>query len=330
MMRRDIDWLLLEDAIRAGCQFEQSVPVREAILAHAGGEPVVVGARVGANGSARELRARVTIAADGRRSAIAFGLGLARHPATPRRWAIGAYFENVLPPNTTINAEPAAFAECAQHAPSARPAERGVLVIPRVLRGTPVLGEMHIRRGRYIGIAPVPGGITNVCLVRPSRPGDGDLRRPAALLLRELASDSLLRDRFARARLVSPPVVLGPLAVDTRAVSIRGLLLAGDAAGFIDPMTGDGLRFAVRGGELAAVTALEALEHGWTGAHARLEWRRRREFGGKQWFNRALRALVASPRAVAAAAVGARVAPFVLRNLIARAGDCDLAETMVA
>ena len=33
------------------------------------------------------------------------------------------------------------------------------------------------------------------------------------------------------------------------------VLLAGDAAGFVDPMTGDGLRFAVEGGELAARAA---------------------------------------------------------------------------
>ena len=43
------------------------------------------------------IAARVTIAADGRHSTIAFGLGLARHPPRPRRWAIGAYFENFMP-----------------------------------------------------------------------------------------------------------------------------------------------------------------------------------------------------------------------------------------
>ena len=32
------------------------------------------------------------------------------------------------------------------------------------------LGEMHVRRGHYIGVAPVPGGLTNVCLVKPSWP----------------------------------------------------------------------------------------------------------------------------------------------------------------
>jgi flavin-dependent dehydrogenase len=185
-----------------------------------------------------------------------------------------------------------------------------------------VFGEMHVRRGRYIGVAPVPGGLTNVCLVKPSGRGDPSFGDPAAVLFHELARDPLLRDRFADARLVRPPVVLGPLAVDVPAAGVDGLLLAGDAAGFIDPMTGDGLRFAVRGGELAAAAALEALEHGWTGVHERFAARRRREFRGKWRFNRTLRALVASPRAVDAAALGARLAPGILRSMIAYAGDC--------
>ena len=49
------------------------------------------------------------------------------------------------------------------------------------------------------------------------------------------------------------------MAVDAQAAGEPGLLLAGDAAGFIDPMTGDGLRFALAGAELAAAVALEVL-----------------------------------------------------------------------
>ena len=252
---------LLGGAIAAGAVFDPAVLVRRAIVDEAGAHRRVLGAVVAArDGSDRELRVPVTIAADGRRSTLAFGLGLARHPGRPRRWAVGGYFENVA--------------------------------------GVTSVGEMHVRRGRYIGVAPVPGALTNVCLVKPSGPGDAALGEPAALLRRELARDPVLRDRFADARLVQPPVVLGPLAVDALGTGIDGLLLAGDAAGFIDPMTGDGLRFAVRGGELAAIAALEALEHGWRGVHDRLAARRRREFAGKWRFNRALRALVASPRAV--------------------------------
>ena len=53
--------------------------------------------------------------------------------------------------------------------------------------------------------------------------------------------------------------MLGPMAVDADAAGEPGLLLAGDAAGFIDPMTGDGLRLALAGAELAAAVALEVL-----------------------------------------------------------------------
>ena len=181
---------------------------------------------------------------------------------------------------------------------------------------------MHLRKNCYIGVAPVPNGLTNVCLVTPSEPGDPSFHDPAALLRRTLAADPLLRDRVAGARFVAPPVVLGPLAVDAVPRPIDGLLLAGDAAGFVDPMTGDGLRFAVRGGELAALAALRALEHGWRDAHRWLAGARAREFGGKQRFNRTLRTLVGLPAALDVATVGARIAPGILRAIVAHAGDC--------
>src|SRR6185295_20121984 len=95
ILRRDFDWLLLQQAIRAGCQFDPCVAVRESIVDTSEQIPAIAGVRLGHNRATRDLRARVTIAADGRRSTIAFGLGLARHPATPRRWAIGAYFDGI-------------------------------------------------------------------------------------------------------------------------------------------------------------------------------------------------------------------------------------------
>jgi flavin-dependent dehydrogenase len=303
MVRRDLDSNLLERAIAAGCEFMPVVAARAAVVDQVRSVSMVTGVRLGSGRTAHELRARVIIAADGRRSTLAFGLGLARHPNRPRRWAIGAYVETPSP---------------------LRP---GSVPTPSPLRPTcvPVFGEMHIRRGGYTGVAPLSGGITNICVVKPSGPADRDLYDAAAFLFRELAADPMLRDRFADARLVAPPVVLGPLAVDVSPEQLDGLLLAGDAAGFLDPMTGDGLRFAVEGGELAAAAALDALQDGWRGVHARLAARRRRAFATKHSFNRVLRGLVASPRAVGAATLAARLAPAALRATIRCAGDCDVA-----
>jgi geranylgeranyl reductase family protein len=283
--RRDFDWALLQEALGAGVEFDERVTIRGAIV----GDRRIEGVTTGSNGGTRTLRAPVTIAADGRHSTLAFALGLAHHPQRPRRWAIGAYFEDV--------------------------------------HGTSSLGEMHIRPGRYIGVAPLPNGLTNACVVTPSSAADDGLRDPAMRLTRALSADAALRDRFAGARQVSETTVLGPLAVDATADAVvpDGLLLAGDAAGFIDPMTGDGLRFAIRGAEIAAEAALLALEHGWEGVQSRAAAARRREFARKWRFNRALRALVGSTAGIRMASAGAPLAPALVRALIARAGDCDVA-----
>lgn len=230
--------------------------------------------------------ARLVIGADGRRSAIAIGRGLSRQPARPRRWAIGAYYTGV--------------------------------------DGTTSMGEMHIRRGHYIGVAPVPHGLTNACLVVSHDHGDAPLTRPAETLTSFLNADPQLAPRFARAHAASAPVMLGPMAVDATAAGAPGLLLAGDAAGFIDPMTGDGLRFALLGAALAASVArgsldgLEPVER----AHVTLAGRRRRAFQSKWRFNRTLRSLVASPASVTAAAMTAQVLPSVFAKMIQFAGDC--------
>jgi flavin-dependent dehydrogenase len=235
-------------------------------------------------GTTARVGARVVIAADGRHSRLARALRLARHPPAPRRWAAGAYFTNV--------------------------------------RGMTAWGEMHIRQRKYIGVAPLPNGLTNACVVTADRAA---VRAPLALLLGTLATEPELRDRFADARLAGPPVVLGPLAVDCPCAGAAGLLLAGDAAGFIDPMTGDGLRFAIRGAELAALEALRALEHGFGDADVRLRDARAQEFRAKWRFNRVLRRLAASPSGVRAAAAAAALVPSFVEHAIRYAGDVRVA-----
>ena len=178
-------------------------------------------------------------------------------------------------------------------------------------------GEMHVRRGRYIGIAPVPSGLTNVCVVQPRRRPFA----PRTLIENAVASDPELRERFAGARMTTDPSVVGPLAVDADAAGVPGLLLAGDAAGFIDPMTGDGLRFAVRGGELAAEAALVAFAGRSVAPHLHLADARRREFAAKWRFNRALRRIVDGPVTVELAGAVAAAAPWMLRRTIGFAGD---------
>jgi flavin-dependent dehydrogenase len=182
---------------------------------------------------------------------------------------------------------------------------------------------MHIRHHGYIGVAPVPGGLANVSVVRDE--GRLPQSEQQSFVRSALAADPELRDRFAVATQVSRVSVLGPLAIDARACGCAGLLLAGDAAGFVDPMTGDGLRFALRGGELAAHAALEELASG-RPMFGALGAARAREFSTKWRVNRALRAIVGSPRALELAALLTRRWSSPVEYLIGVAGDINLVD----
>jgi len=286
--RRCLDQLLLNAAADAGASVETGVGISEPVIDN----DRVVGVRLATRGG-DVLRAPIVIAADGRGSRLAGRVNLSSYASTPRRWAFGAYFANV----TRMSAR----------------------------------GEMHIRRGAYIGVAPLPGGLTNVSVVldnvlagRVQKDAPYGKTDQQTIVRRALSADAVLRDRFAAATQVSPVTVLGPLAVNARAAGCPGLLLAGDAAGFVDPMTGDGLRFALRGGELAAHAALDELASGRPG-YARLAALRRREFSGKWRINRALRVMVGSPGAVGFASLVSNWWSGPVEYLIQLAGDVGLA-----
>lgn len=282
--RRELDLLLVEAATRAGARFDAGVMVRAPLV---GERNRLAGVRVAAGSADHDIYAKVVIAADGRHSRLAFHLGLARYAAAPKRWAFGAYYIGV--------------------------------------DGMSTRGEMHLRTDGYVGLAPLAGGVTNVCVVRELQTAFRAHRMDAEQVVQAaIDGDPQLRDRFTRAQQVSEVVSLGPLAVDAKAAGYPGLLLAGDAAGFVDPMTGDGLRFAIRGGELAAEAAMRELETG-RPAHQELAAARQREFGAKWRVNRSLRWLTTSPRALSvAAAIAPRWrGPF--ERLIGIAGDCGIA-----
>jgi flavin-dependent dehydrogenase len=286
LTRRELDQQLIEAAVAAGARFQDGVRVASPIVEESAGVKSVRGATL-VTSDRRPMRvpALVTIAADGRRSPLAFALGLARQPAWPRRWALGGYMTGVT--------------------------------------GLDTVGEMHIRRGHYIGVAPLPDGLTNVCYVSPHPRIEGaDMGR---MLLSHVREDPMLRDRFTQATIAGPVTMMGPLAVDVPVAGMQGLLLAGDAAGFVDPMTGDGLRFAIRGAELAADVAQQCLEESSFEGFRTLTARRAREFGVKYRFNRGLRGLVSSDTGVRAGTLGAKLAPAVLRRIIRYAGDEPLA-----
>jgi|SRR5579862_4285280 len=283
IVRRELDEWLLQQAIGAGATFEPGLAATGVIADDERGAPQVRGLVLRRQGREQtmSMEARMTIAADGRRSAIARAAGLTAGTNAPRRWAYGVYATGV--------------------------------------RDVGDVGEMHVRRGWYLGIAPITDAVSNVCLVTGPR---AEGRAPLEIVRRAIARDAWLSARFEPAQFVTRVNILGPLAADVSACGRSGLLLAGDAAGFVDPMTGDGLSLAMRGAALAAVEALRALGTGQLAeAPLRLAEARRHAFAAKLRFNRLLRALVDQPAAVVAAEIGAKLVPPVLRRVVRYAGD---------
>ncbi len=80
-------------------------------------------------------------------------------------------------------------------------------------------------------------------------------------LVRLLATQPALKDRFKEAIPLDDIRGYGlPLGSKKRTLSANRLLLLGDAAGLIDPFTGEGIANAIRSGRIAAYHALKSFE----------------------------------------------------------------------
>ncbi len=171
------------------------------------------------------ISARVVVGADGLRSVVARAAGVVRRPPLGDRPALTFHVDEPTPD-------------------AARDA------------------RMVVFDGGYVGLAPVPGRRVNVGMVLAS---PGWRRR-----LRDEGGEAVARAIMA----VIPPAaddpvdwsdpricdhVAGAAPVGTRVTRRAGRdwLLVGDAAGFLDPFTGEGLHRALQSAELAA----RAIDH---------------------------------------------------------------------
>lgn len=166
-------------------------------------------------------------------------------------------------------------------------------------------GEMHVIREGYCGVAPLGSGVANVAMVLRRPPiGRGELTTE---FLRLMQSFPVLAPRLTRAAVETPVLARGQMSLRARTLVGAGVLLAGDAGGFYDPFTGQGVYKAMRSAFIAAPVIREALGANDTSRQALLpyERRRREEFRAEfavEWlvqqflghpalFNRAIRLL---------------------------------------
>ena len=176
------------------------------------------------------------------------------------------------------------------HQPVRRLSKVALVSHMRGIEGLGEYGEIHVAGRRYVGLAPQEPGKAgdrhcNVALVvDEARDGKHVAGRKEDYLLESLASFPRLRDRLEHALFVGPTLTTSRLGVKTRRLFADGLLLVGDAGGYYDPFTGEGIYRALRGAQLAAEVSDNALARQNLGADSLARYDRlcRAEFRGKR------------------------------------------------
>lgn len=115
------------------------------------------------------------------------------------------------------------------------------------------LGELRISGDGVLGYAPIGQRLCNMTLVVP------EARAPAIVRGRGAFFAHMVQEYGARhliegAHLVGELEVTGPFEVTPVRHTAPGALLVGDAAGYFDPFTGQGIFRALHGARLAAAT----------------------------------------------------------------------------
>lgn len=116
--------------------------------------------------------------------------------------------------------------------------------------------EMYYFPGGYCGLAPIEDGLYNACCLidrRLVRGASVSSLSDFASWLESVARHPALGARLRGAEQSSETLATAPFRPGRRrARQLTGALLAGDAAGVIDPFTGDGIARALHSGRLAA------------------------------------------------------------------------------
>jgi flavin-dependent dehydrogenase len=233
------------------------------------------------DGRPARLTARILLGADGRASVVARRLGPVHRHRRLDKIAVSGYFTGI---------------------------ERA-----------DDLGEIFLGRARYAITNPLSPELTNIALVA-DRPGFESIHNPTAFLAALGETHPELLKRLAGARPVATVRSLGPLAHRAARLSTPSTALIGDAAGFLDPFTGEGIFTALRSAELAAERAIRTLageKDGLEGYGA--AWSR--EFLPKWRICMALQHAIRRPRLAEWIAARLATRPLLASYLMAVAGD---------
>ncbi len=230
-------------------------------------------------------RGRIVVGADGRNSVVARRLGVFRPHPRLRRMALVAYYEGASPL-----------------------AEHGLICI----------GDRSYSILNPVGASLVNASIVlDQALVQARKGGLEDLFDGA------LAGFPRAVAALAAMRRAGPVRCLGPLAYRARRTAGPGALLIGDAAGFYDPFTGEGVFHALQSAECAAQLIEKILTSGHRAASLLTGFDReqRQRLAARERLGAALQAIIRRPAVANAFARFLRRRPAAADRLMGVIGD---------
>ncbi|MCP4537921.1 MAG: FAD-dependent monooxygenase [Chloroflexi bacterium] len=184
----------------------------------------IVGHPVGESKQKETFRASLTLGADGMLSVFHKRYGIQRNYLTRKRFGITGHLSGV--------------------------AGMGEFI------------EVMMQTDGEIYAAPCDGDVTLVALLFEKK----EMRRFGGNLAQGyvdyVKSARGFGERASKSELVPPVLAVGPLGFTVEPITLPGLMLIGDSAGFLDPITGEGMTMALKSVEAAVPVIKKALATG--------------------------------------------------------------------
>ena len=226
VLRSEFDQMLLDNSREKGAEVIEEITARELIWK----DGAVVGVKATTkDGEAREFHAPITIDATGRDMfSISRNSWQVRDPYL-NKIAIWTYYKDAMrDPGLDEGATTVAFVP-----------DKG-----------------------WFWYIPLPNGMTSVGVVAEKEYLYRDSRDLAEIYQREVAAQPWIKEHVGVGEQTDQYYVTGEFSYRSKHCSANGLVLTGDAFGFLDPVFSSGVFLALRGGELVADTVDAALTEG--------------------------------------------------------------------
>jgi flavin-dependent dehydrogenase len=132
--------------------------------------------------------------------------------------------------------------------------------------------ELYVFDGGYAGLGPIEDGRLDLALIARVDALNACGNVPQRLFEERMLRNPLLALRLNNDRPCSRWKTIGPLRFNVRKPASHGAIFLGDAAGTIDPFSGEGMSNALRGAELALPFVMDALAAGALTGRAERAW----------------------------------------------------------